>query len=166
MFTRYAKVKFWLEKFWKDFCFALFKYETIIDKFNKIKKINFIFNYFILIKNNIILIILILIRKRFVFGNIDFITSSSNSKLFIERNGEDDRKNIIPTKVRNESLQQTMERQRNGRVKTWKMITNCEFVHTFSNTAIFICVVLKTLHSFIPGRIVKVVLIISDLGHR
>lgn len=159
MFTRYAKVKFWLEKFWIDFCFASFKYETIIDKFNKIN--NFIFNYFILIKNNTILIILILIRKRFVFGNIDFITSSSNSKLFIERNGEDDRKNIIPTKVRNESLQQTMERQRNGRVKTWKMITNCEFVHTFSNTA-----VLKTLHSFIPGRIVKVVLIISDLGHR
>lgn len=159
MFTRYAKVKFWLEKFWKDFCFASFKYETIIDKFNKIN--NFIFNYFILIKNNTILIILILIRKRFVFGNIDFITSSSNSKLFIERNGEDDRKNIIPTKVRNESLQQTMERQRNGRVKTWKMITNCEFVHTFSNIA-----VLKTLHSFIPGRIVKVVLIISDLGHR
>lgn len=159
MFTRYAKVKFWLEKFWKDFCFASFKYETIIDKFNKIN--NFIFIYFILIKNNTILIILILIRKRFVFGNIDFITSSSNSKLFIERNGEDDRKNIIPTKVRNESLQQTMERQRNGRVKTWKMITNCEFVHTFSNTA-----VLKTLHSFIPGRIVKVVLIISDLGHR
>lgn len=159
MFTRYAKVKFWLEKFWKDFCFASFKYETIIDKFNKIN--NFIFIYFILIKNNTILIILILIRKRFVFGNIDFITSSSNSKLFIERNGEDDRKNIIPTKVRNESLQQTMERQRNGRVKTWKMITNCEFVHTFSNIA-----VLKTLHSFIPGRIVKVVLIISDLGHR
>lgn len=159
MFTRYAKVKFWLEKFWKDFCFASFKYETIIDKFNKIN--NFIFIYFILIKNNTILIILILIRKRFVFGNIDFITSSSNSKLFIERNGEDDRKNIIPTKVRNESLQQTMERQRNGRVKTWKMIMNCEFVHTFSNTA-----VLKTLHSFIPGRIVKVVLIISDLGHR
>lgn len=158
MFTRYAKVKFWLEKFWKDFCFASFKYETIIDKFNKIN--NFIFNYFILIKNNTTLIILILIRKRFVFGNIDFITSSSNSKLFIERNGEDDRKNI-PTKVRNESLQQTMERQRNGRVKTWKMITNCEFVHTFSNIA-----VLKTLHSFIPGRIVKVVLIISDLGHR
>lgn len=136
MFTRYAKVKFWLEKFWIDFCFALFKYETIIDKFNKIN--NFIFIYFILIKNNTILIILILIRKRFVFGNIDFITSSSNSKLFIERNGEDDRKNIIPTKVRNESLQQTMERQRNGRVKTWKMIMNCEFVHTFSNTAIFI----------------------------
>lgn len=159
MFTRYAKVKFWLEKFWKDFCFASFKYETIIDKFNKIN--NFIFNYFILIKNNTILIILILIRKRFVFGNIDFITSSSNSILFIERNGEDDRKNIIPTKVRNESLQQTMERQRNGRVKTWKMIMNCEFVHTFSNTA-----VLKTLHSFIPGRIVKVMLIISDLGHR
>lgn len=159
MFTRYAKVKFWLEKFWIDFCFASFKYETIIDKFNKIN--NFIFIYFILIKNNTILIILILIRKRFVFGNIDFITSSSNSKLFIERNGEDDRKNIIPTKVRNESLQQTMERQRNGRVKTWKMIMNCEFVHTFSNTA-----VLKTLHSFIPGRIVKVVLIISDLGHR
>lgn len=118
MFTRYAKVKFWLEKFWKDFCFASFKYKTIIDKFNKIN--NFIFNYFILIKNNTILIILILIRKRFVFGNIDFITSSSNSKLFIERNGEDDRKNIIPTKVRNESLQQTMERQRNGRVKTGK----------------------------------------------
>lgn len=124
MFIRYAKVKFWLEKFWKDFYFASFKYKTIIDKFNKIN--NFIFNYFILIKNNTILIILILIRKRFVFGNIDFITSSSNSKLFIERNGEDDRKNIIPTKIRNESLQQTMERQRNGRVKTWKMITNCE----------------------------------------